>query len=138
MLGKPKTEKVKEYLTEHSQSLIDYFNLHDIFEKILEAAKKVGTDFIYRVLVIYYTLKSGVLPSQAVILVTAALGYFLMPLDIIPDFMGAIGFSDDALALSLAMNEIKNHITQETKAQADAKLLSLFPTCKIPSLDDIS
>lgn len=137
MFGKNKIDKVKEYLIDNSKSLIDYFNTHDIFQKIVECAKTAGATFIYRVLIIYYTLKLGKLPVASVAIVTAALGYFLLPVDIIPDFMGVIGFSDDAIALGLAMNEIRKFITPEIIAEADNKLLSFFPSVEIPSLEEL-
>lgn len=135
MFIKASMEKVKNYLTKNSQSLVDYFNTHDIFQTIKEYAKNAGVELIYKVLVLYYTVKIGKLPASSVVLVSAALGYFLLPIDIIPDFMGVVGLSDDAIAIGLAMKEIKKHITPEIKTEAAQKLLSYFPSCQIPELD---
>jgi uncharacterized membrane protein YkvA (DUF1232 family) len=42
------------------------------------------------------------IPYQTVALLTAALLYYLSPIDVIPDFVPGIGTSDDALVLQLA------------------------------------
>ena len=43
-------------------------------------------------------------------LVVAALLYFLSPLDVIPDFLGAVGFTDDAAVVLFVLSAIKNEI----------------------------
>ena len=41
----------------------------------------------------------------------AALAYFILPADIIPDFLIGVGFGDDAAVLFAAINMVRNHIT---------------------------
>jgi len=50
-------------------------------------------------------------PAHTILLVVAALLYFLSPLDTIPDFFGAIGFTDDAAVVLFMLNAIKNEIS---------------------------
>ena len=50
-------------------------------------------------------------PSHTILLVVAALLYFLSPIDTIPDFFGAIGFTDDAAVVLFVLNAIKNEIS---------------------------
>jgi uncharacterized membrane protein YkvA (DUF1232 family) len=51
-----------------------------------------------------------------------ALGYFVMPVDIIPDFFAVIGYSDDVAVLTLAFSMIRGHIRQEHYDAADRAL----------------
>ena len=41
----------------------------------------------------------------------AALAYFVLPLDVLPDFLAFVGFSDDVAVLTAALAAIRAHIT---------------------------
>jgi uncharacterized membrane protein YkvA (DUF1232 family) len=48
----------------------------------------------------------------------AALAYFILPLDVIPDVILGLGFTDDLAVLVTAMTLIKSHITQDHRDRA--------------------
>lgn len=48
----------------------------------------------------------------------AALAYFILPLDAIPDFIPILGFSDDAGVLAAALSAVSSHVTNEHRAKA--------------------
>ena len=50
-------------------------------------------------------------PPKTVLLVVAALLYFLSPIDAIPDFLGAVGFTDDAAVVLFVLGAIRNEIS---------------------------
>jgi uncharacterized membrane protein YkvA (DUF1232 family) len=50
--------------------------------------------------------------------VAAALAYFILPLDAIPDLLPLAGLSDDAGVLAAAFTAISAHITDEHRARA--------------------
>lgn len=52
----------------------------------------------------------------------AALAYFIMPLDMIPDILAFVGMTDDIAVLTLAFTTISSHITEEHRAKARAAL----------------
>jgi len=54
------------------------------------------------------------------------LGYFISPLDIIPDFTPLVGFSDDLGVLAAAIATVSAHITDEVRAQTAKKLKQWF------------
>lgn len=54
------------------------------------------------ILALYYYMQSEKAPLQHKLSVLATLAYFIMPLDLIPDFLGPIGYVDDiAVAMGL-------------------------------------
>jgi uncharacterized membrane protein YkvA (DUF1232 family) len=54
------------------------------------------------ILALYFYLNSDLAPIQHKISIIATLAYFIMPLDVIPDFLGPVGYTDDlAAALGL-------------------------------------
>jgi uncharacterized membrane protein YkvA (DUF1232 family) len=61
------------------------------------------------------------LPWWSVASVAAALGYFLTPTDLIPDFLPVIGYIDDAAVLALVMAGIR----EDLKKYAEAKGIPL-------------
>lgn len=50
--------------------------------------------------------------------VAAALAYFVLPLDAIPDFLPLAGMSDDAGVLAAALTAVSAHVTEEHRARA--------------------
>jgi uncharacterized membrane protein YkvA (DUF1232 family) len=52
----------------------------------------------------------------------AALAYFVMPADVVPDIVAMFGFSDDAAVLLMAMNALGPHIKQTHVERARAYL----------------
>ncbi len=55
----------------------------------------------------------------------AALAYFVMPIDVVPDLLIGIGFTDDMAVLATAIGLIKSHIKDEHYAAAKEKLAEL-------------
>ena len=52
----------------------------------------------------------------------AALGYFVLPVDLVPDFLIGFGFTDDVAVLTAAITAIRNHITPAHRAAASKAL----------------
>jgi uncharacterized membrane protein YkvA (DUF1232 family) len=61
------------------------------------------------------------LPWWSVASVAAALGYFLAPIDLIPDFIPGLGYLDDAAVFALVLSGIR----EDLKKYAEAKGLRL-------------
>ena len=59
-------------------------------------------------------------------IIVAALGYFIAPMDAIPDVMPGVGFSDDLGALAVALAAVAMHIKPEHRQQAKEKLTTWF------------
>ena len=66
-------------------------------------------------------------PPQVRISMIGALTYLIIPIDLIPDFIPASGFSDDLVALTAVISLWHHHITPEMKFRAKSKLDRWFP-----------
>ena len=66
-------------------------------------------------------------PPQVRISIIGALTYLIVPLDLIPDFIPASGFSDDLVALTAVISLWQHHITPEMKFRAKCKLEKWLP-----------
>ncbi len=93
--------------------------------KITKVAKKAGLKTVYAALLLYNALLSDNIPLKDKAVVVAALGYFIMPVDIIADILPG-GFVDDAGVLVYAAKLIWDNITPETHEKARAQLSKWF------------
>ncbi|MCP9830115.1 DUF1232 domain-containing protein [Synechococcus sp. HJ21-Hayes] len=72
-------------------------------------------------------LLDGKTPPQVRITMVAALTYLLVPMDLIPDFIPAAGFSDDLVALTALLGLCSTHMNEEIRIRAQRKLDRWFP-----------
>ena len=80
-----------------SEDLIKYeghYNENDFWNKIGKVAKHAGVRVVYYALVLYETLMDDATPKKYRTVIAGALGYLILPLDIIPDFLPSLGFAD--------------------------------------------
>lgn len=100
----------------------DHYSEEKLWPKMKKFAARLGGKATYYVLVLYYVLQSPDVPLSNKTIILGALGYFILPLDMIPDLIPALGFTDDIAALTLAYKAIQSSITPEIKARAEAKV----------------
>ncbi len=94
--------------------------------KLPKVARKAGQKLTYAILLLYYVLRSPSVTKGDKATILGALGYFILPLDILPDFVPIVGFTDDLSAILLALHAVWKNITPEVKAKAAAKAAELF------------
>lgn len=94
--------------------------------KLPKVARKAGSKLVYAVLLLYYVLRSPMVSKSDKTKIYGALGYFLLPLDILPDFIPLAGYTDDLTAVIWALHTVWKNITPEVKAQAAAKTREWF------------
>ena len=75
----------------------------------------------------YELIMDNSTPPQVRISIIGALTYLIVPVDLIPDFIPATGFSDDLVALTAVISLWQHHITPEIKHRALYKLNKWFP-----------
>ena len=66
----------------------------------------------------YYCATDPKTPSRVKGILFAALAYFVLPFDAIPDFIAGLGFTDDAAVLAMAIGLVSRHITEEHRKRA--------------------
>ena len=88
--------------------------------------KKVGAKVAYPALLLFYVLKSPEVPWKVKMEIIGALGYLILPLDLIPDYLPVVGYTDDLAALMAVVRQVKAYITPEIKKAAEDKLRDWF------------
>jgi uncharacterized membrane protein YkvA (DUF1232 family) len=103
-----------KYVKEYSES--------SFWDKIKNFAKKAGCELIEKSVMLYYVAKDDETPASAKALIFGALGYFISPIDLIPDITPVIGFGDDLTVLSATILTVVNSIKDEHKEKAKKKI----------------
>lgn len=85
--------------------------------------------FAEDLLAAYYAALDATTPFRVRASLFAALAYFVMPVDMIPDFIAALGYTDDAAVLMAALRTLGNHIRPQHRLRAR---LALSPTDEPP------
>lgn len=110
-----------------------YYNPAGLFSRIKEVSKKVGVNVIYIVMILYYATFDKGLPIKDRLMVIAALGYFILPLDILPDGLPG-GFADDAAALAYVVRHIWNNLSEDTIQKARQRVKVWFPDTDVDNI----
>jgi uncharacterized membrane protein YkvA (DUF1232 family) len=70
----------------------------------------------------YFCATDTATPTRVRGLLIAALAYFVTPIDLIPDFVAGLGYTDDAAVLAAAIGLVSSHIRQTHRHRARAVL----------------
>lgn len=74
----------------------------------------------------YYALQDKDTPLWAKTILIAALGYFICPVDAIPDLIPGAGYADNAGAIATALGMVAVHIKPEHTKAAKEKAAEWF------------
>ncbi|WP_430790676.1 YkvA family protein [Virgibacillus flavescens] len=103
-----------------------YFSENKFGAKMVKYSKELGTKLAYYSFLLYYAFKSPNTPKSAKLTIAGALGYLILPLDAIPDFIPLVGLTDDSAVIVYALYRIYSHIDEGIKVQADEKMKKYF------------
>jgi len=73
----------------------------------------------------YYCAMDPLTPVRVKGVLFAALAYFILPADIIPDFIAGLGFTDDLTVLGTAIALVRSHMTDAHRTKADLVLIRI-------------
>lgn len=78
--------------------------------------------FLDEAIAAYYCATDSKTPRHVQMMLLGALAYFVIPTDMIPDFIAGLGFTDDATILAAVIGTVRSHITSDHRARARATL----------------
>lgn len=96
-------EEYRQYEEEFSES--------GFWAKVRQTLGKV--DFLVEAVALFYSWSDPDTPKWVKIYIAGALGYFIFPFDLIPDFVFLVGYVDDAAVIVHAVKMLSNYITDE-------------------------
>ena len=95
-------------------------------EKLKTYGKKAGVKVVYPALLLYNMLNDPDVSLKNKLYLASALGYFIFPADVIPDFVPLIGFTDDISVLFLTLSLLKESITDKHRELTRERLKEWF------------
>jgi uncharacterized membrane protein YkvA (DUF1232 family) len=102
------------------------FTEGNFWDKVKCYARVAGEGVLERALTLYNTSKDPATPAWVKTAIYGALGYFISPIDAIPDLTPLIGYSDDLGVLVAATAAIVSYIKKEHKENAKQTLKQWF------------
>ena len=110
----------------------------EAIRKSLRDEAKFGADFMARLkrvakripfagdlLAAWFCARDPATPRRVRMTLLAALGYFVLPIDAIPDIMPLLGFTDDAAVIAAAIAAVAGSITPEHRERARQAMAEL-------------
>jgi len=97
--------------------------VRDFWPKLKKSMASIP--FAEEVVAAYYCAFDPATPIKVKGVLLAALAYFIMPIDVIPDVLLGLGFTDDMAVLYTAITMIRSHMTQAHRDKAKDTLEKL-------------
>lgn len=119
--------EVEKYTDEYSEE--------GLWDKIKDNVASIGIALIYKALQLYYVAQSPNCPMKVKAGIYGALGYLISPFDFIPDFMPAVGYTDDAAAIGVALILAQMYINDDIKMKAEGKIKDIFGAKALEKLE---
>lgn len=127
-------EYLKKNFEENKDNTMEYdykkytndFSDGKFWSKMKEVAKKIGLKATSYALILYYVLQKKEVPLADKMLITGCLGYFILPLDLVPDIIPVMGYSDDVVGMLFAIKRCMNYVDDEIKENVSNRLVSWF------------
>ncbi len=102
------------------------FTEDSFWDKSKNVAKVAGKIVLEPALKLYYSAKDPDTPMWAKTTVYGALGYFISPIDALPDFTPILGYTDDLGVLMAAAVAVATYIKKEHREKAKETLKQWF------------
>lgn len=115
----------KNNINANLESYKKYFTDNAFWDLVKREAKSIGRSTVKPALTLYYMYKDG-LDIGDKLLVLGALGYLILPADLLPDAIPMFGFTDDAAAIGYVFSKLKNKATKEIKEKVEEKISQWF------------
>ncbi len=108
-----------------------------LLSKLSRAVHWANAKIIYAALLLYYVLRNDAVTMADKSKIYGALGYFILPTDMVLDLIPMVGYADDMAALMWAIHTLTKNLTPEIKAQARLKLGEIVKDYDEKKIDEI-
>ena len=102
------------------------FSETGLFDKLRAYAQQAGMKVVYMVMLLYYAYKRKETPTWARNVIFGTLGYFIAPIDALPDLTPLIGYTDDIGVLTFGLVTVACYVNDEVRIKARKKVKKWF------------
>lgn len=105
-------------MSNRPQDYQEHYQDDEFWSKAKKLAASVGRKVLEPALKLYYAAQDPDTPAWAKAVIYGALGYFILPLDAVPDALPGVGFTDDIAVMVAALGTVAAHIKDEHAVKA--------------------
>jgi len=120
------------------QKYNQFFSENLFWIKLKKFTRAAGAQVVYAALLLFYTFRKKETPHWAKKIIIGALGYFLSPIDAIPDLTPFLGYTDDLSILAFALSTIAFCVDKEVIEKAHTTLKRWFKEVNPEDLEMIN
>ena len=113
-------------MTDNTEKFEKDYSEEKYWTKLTNFAKKAGSGVVEKSLWLYFAAQEEKTPLWAKTTIYGSLGYFISPIDAIPDITPIAGYSDDLGVLVLALSTVATYINDDVKNAASKKMIDWF------------
>ena len=117
-------KRVKPFIADEQE--VKNFNDQGFLRKLARYALRLGRPVVEQLYGLYYMLLAEATPMRSKMVIVGAWLYFVSPIDLVPDILGPLGFSDDLAVIALVFKQVKEHLSDEIRAKAAAATAQLM------------
>ena len=117
-------KRVKPFIADEQD--VKNFNDQGFLRKLARYALRLSRPVVEQLYGLYYMLLAEATPMRSKMVIVGALLYFVSPIDLVPDILGPLGFSDDLAVIALVFKQVKEHLSDEIRAKAAAATAQLM------------
>ncbi len=103
-----------------------WYSAPNLWRKISRYALVAGRKTVVTAITLYHCLRDSDTPAWAKGVIVGALGYLILPVDMVPDLIPGAGYGDDWAALVTALGTVAAYVKDEHKLRASVQAEKIF------------
>jgi len=115
----------------------DRFSEQQFWDKLRHYARKAGLKTVYSALLLFFAYRRRDTPLWAKNIILGTLGYFLAPIDAIPDLTPVLGYTDDLGVLAFGLVTIAAYVDDQVRVKARKQLSKWFGDYDLTELKEV-
>ena len=103
-----------------------WYSAPNLWRKLSRCARVAGRKTVLAAITLYHCLRDKDTPAWAKGVIVGALGYLILPADLVPDLIPGAGYGDDWAALVAALGTVAAYVKDEHKIRAAVQAEKIF------------
>lgn len=116
----------EKFIPPAEHSAAHWYSGPRLWRTLKKVARSAGRKTLLSALILFYCLRDRDTPTWAKGVIVGALGYLVLPTDLIPDIIPGAGYGDDWGAIVAALATVSAYIKDDHKAKAQAQVTRLL------------
>lgn len=102
------------------------YNEEAFLHKAMRFAGVIGREALLKAFQLYYVMQKPELPAKVKTIIMGALAYLVLPVDVVPDLLPVVGYTDDVAVLAYALLQALPYMDDEVNAKAEQMVQKIF------------